>query len=126
MRRRRLRFTVLTLMAVVAACAAGISWFRPISPAEAERIAVGKFLSLPGAGRWAGRYRVETGPAGTINTDQPKRFGDGWTVAVSDPEDGFLIMQVFLSPQGKTRAVDFAPGKFNELDRQDPPRTDPD
>jgi hypothetical protein len=115
MRIRRPRFTILTLLVVVAISAIGIDWFRPINSAEAERIAEAKFLSIPGASRWVGRYRVQAGYAGTFNTDQPKRYGDGWTVVVSDPKDGFPIMQMFLTCKGKTRAVDFAPGKFNEL-----------
>jgi len=119
MKLRRPRFTTLTLMAVVAIAAVGINGFCPISPAEAERIAVAKFLSIPGAGRWVGRYRVQVGYPGTLDTDWPKRFGDGWTVAVTDPKDGFLIMQMYLTPKGKTRAIDFAPGKFNELDSSD-------
>jgi hypothetical protein len=106
---------MLTLMVVVATSAIGINWFRPISPAEAERIAEAKFLSIPGAGRWAGRYRVRAGDAGVFDTDQPKRYGDGWTVVVLDRKDGLPVMQMFLTPKGKTRAVDFAPGRFNEI-----------
>jgi len=102
-------------MIVVAISAIGINLFRPISPAEAEGIAEAKFLSIPGAGRWVGRYRVWAAHAGAFDTDQPKRYGDGWTIVVSDPKDGFPIMQMFLTPRGKTRAVDFAPGKFNEI-----------
>jgi hypothetical protein len=115
MRLLRPRFTILPLIVVVAISAIGINWFRPISLAEAEGIAEAKFLSIPGASRWVGRYRVQAGSAGTFDSDQPKRYGDGWTVVVSDPKDGFPIMQMFLTPRGKTRAVDFAPGKFNEI-----------
>jgi hypothetical protein len=106
---------MLALMIVVAISAIGINWFRPISPAEAERIAEAEFLSIPGAGRWVGRYRVRSAHAGTFDTDQPRRYVDGWTVVVSDPKDGIPIMEMFLTPRGKTRAVDFAPGKFNEM-----------
>jgi hypothetical protein len=103
------------MMVVVAISAIGINWFRPISPAEAERIAEAKFLSIPGASRWVGHYRVQAGYAGTFDTDQPKRYVDGWTVVVSDPKDDFPVMQMFLTPKGRTRAVDFAPGKFNGI-----------
>ncbi len=39
MRLLRPRFTILTLMVVVAISAIVMSWFRPISRAEAEKIA---------------------------------------------------------------------------------------
>jgi|SRR5271157_4420402 len=115
MRLLRPRFTILTLMVVVAISAIVMSWFRPISRAEAEKIAEAKFLKIPGASRWIGRHRVHAGPGGTFDSDQPKRYSDGWTVVLSDPRDGIPLMQMFLTPKGKTRAIDFAPGKFNEL-----------
>jgi hypothetical protein len=91
MRLRRPRFTILTLMVVVAISAIVMSWFRPISRAEAEKIAEARFLKIPGASRWIGRYRVHAGPAGTFDYDQ-KRYADGWVVVVSDPRDGVPIM----------------------------------
>jgi hypothetical protein len=115
MRLLRPRFTILTLMVVVAISAIVMSWFRPISRAEAEKIAEARFMQIPGSSRWIGRYRVNAGPGGTLDTDQPKRYADGWTVVLSDPRDGFPLAQYFLTPRGKLRAADFAPGRFYDL-----------
>jgi hypothetical protein len=112
---------MLTLLVIVALSALGINWFRPISPAEAERIAEAKFLSIPGASRWIGRYKVQARSAGIFDTDQPKRYGDGLTVVVSGSKDAIHLMQMFLTPRGKMRAVDFAPGNFNEWVPSGPP-----
>ena len=114
MRLLRPRFSILTLLVVMAISALGINWFRPISPAEAERIAEAKFLSIPRASRWVGRYMVQARSAGIFDHDQPKRYGDGWTVVVSGSNDGIHLMTMFLTPRGKMRAVDFSPGNFNE------------
>jgi hypothetical protein len=91
-----------------------MNWFRPVSQAEAEKIAEAEFLKIPGAGRWSGRYRINAGPGGTIDYDQPKRYADGWVVVVSDARSGFPIMAMFLTPNGRERAIDFAPGMFYE------------
>jgi len=109
MRLLRPRFTILTLMVVVAISAIVMSWFRPISLAEAEKIAEARFLKIPGASRWIGRYRVNAFSGGS------KRYADGWTVVLSDPRDGFPLAQYFLTPKGKLRAADFAPGRFYDL-----------
>jgi hypothetical protein len=109
MRLRRPRFTILTLMVVVAIPAIVMSWLRPISRAEAEKIAEARFLKIPGASRWIGRHRVHAFPGGL------KRYADGWTVDVSDPRDGYLIATYFLTPRGKLRAADFAPGRFYDF-----------
>ena len=50
-----------------------------------------------------------------FESDQPKRYADGWTVVLSDPRDGFPLAQYFLTPRGKLRAADFAPGRFYDL-----------
>jgi hypothetical protein len=113
MRLLRPRFKILTLMVVVAISAIAMSWYRPISPAEAQKIAEARFLKIPGASRWIGRYGVHAGPGWA--SDQPKRYADGWTVVVSDSRDGFPLARYFLTPQGKLRAADFAPGKFYDL-----------
>ena len=34
---------------------------------------------------------------------------------MSDPRDGFPLAKYFLTPRGKLRAADFAPGKFYDL-----------
>jgi ankyrin repeat protein len=107
------RFKILTLMVVVAISAIVMSWFRPISPAEAQKIAEARFLKIPGASRWIGRYGVHAGPVWA--SDQPKRYADGWTIVVSDSRDGFPLARYFLTPQGKLRAADFAPGRFYDL-----------
>ena len=107
------RFKILTLMVVVAISAIVMSWFRPISPAEAQKIAEARFLKIPGASRWIGRYGVHAGPVWA--SDQPKRYADGWTVVVSDSRDGVPLARYFLTPQGKLRAADFAPGRFYDL-----------
>ncbi len=109
MRLLRPRFTILTLMVVVAISAIVMSWFRPISRAEAENVAEARFLKIPGASRWIGRHRVHAFPGGS------KRYADGWTVVLSDPRDGFPLAQYFLTPRGKLRAADFAPGRFYDL-----------
>src|SRR5262245_41466451 len=113
MRLLRPRFTILTLMVVVAISAIVMSWLRAISPAEAQKIAEARFLKIPGASRWIGRYGVHAGPVGA--SDQPKRYADGWSVVVSDLRDGFPLARYFLTPQGKLRTADFAPGRFYDL-----------
>jgi hypothetical protein len=100
-------------MVVVSISAIVMSWFRPISPAEAQKIAEARFLKIPGATRWIGRYGIQAGPVGA--SDQPKRYADGWSVVVSDLRDGFPLARYFLTPQGKLRATDFAPGRFYDL-----------
>jgi hypothetical protein len=100
-------------MVVVAISAIVMSWFRPISPAEAQEIAVARFLKLPGSSRWIGRYGVHTAPVRA--SDQPKRYADGWSIVLSDLRDGFPLARFFLTPQGKLRAADFAPGRFYDL-----------
>ena len=115
MRLLRARFTILALMVVVAISAILISWVRPISRIEAEKIAEAKFLKIPGANRWIGRYRVHADPGGTFDSDQPKRYADDWTVVFSNHRDGTFLAQYLLTPKGKLRAADFAPGNFNEL-----------
>ena len=45
--RLRPRFTILTLMVVVAISAIVMSWFRPISRAEAEKIAEAPHYQTP-------------------------------------------------------------------------------
>ncbi len=109
MRLLRPRFTILTLMIVVAISAIVMSWFRPISQAEAEKIAQAGFVKIPGASRWTGRYRVHAFPG------RAKRYADGWTIVFSDPRDEFPLARYFLTPNGKVRAVDFAPGRFYDL-----------
>lgn len=121
MRLRRPRLTILTLMAVVAIAAIVTNSFRPISRAEAERIAELQFLKIRGASRWIGRYRVQAFLEGARKSDSAGRFADGWTVVVSDSRDGVPFTQCFLSPTGKIRAQVFAPGKFYESASTDPP-----
>lgn len=77
MRHLRPRFAILTIMVVVAISAIVMTLIRPISRTEAEKIAEAKFLKIPGAGRWIGRYRVDAGPGGTFDSDQPKRYANG-------------------------------------------------
>jgi hypothetical protein len=120
MRLLRPRLTILTLMVVVAIAAIVTNSFRPISRAEAERIAESRFLKLRGASRWIGRYRVQAFIEGTLETGPGGRFADGWTVVVSDPRDGVPFCQDFLSPTGKFRTSYFAPGKFYESASTDP------
>jgi hypothetical protein len=114
MRLLRPRFTILTLTVVVAISAIVMSWFRPISRAEAEKIAEAKFLKIPRASRWIGRYRVHA------SLGESERYANGWSVVLSDPKDGIPLMQMFLAPKGKMRAIDFVPGKFNECPLCDP------
>lgn len=109
MRLLRPRITILALMVVVAIPAIVMSWLRPINRAEAEKIVEARFLKILGASRWIGRHRVHALPGGS------KRYADGWTVDVSDRRDGFPLATYFLTPRGKLRAADFAPGKFYEL-----------
>jgi hypothetical protein len=113
MRLLRPRFTILTLMVVVAISAIVMSWFRPISRTEATKTAEARFLKIPGASRWIGRYGVHADPVGA--SDQPKRYADGWSVVVSDLRDGIPLARYFLTPQGKLRAADFVPGRFYDL-----------
>jgi hypothetical protein len=101
-------------MVVVAISAIAMSWFRPITRAEAEKIAEARFLKIRGAGRWVGRYRVQAFPGGTLDPDPAGRSAGGWSVVVSDPRDGVPFGQYFLSPTGKLRTSTFAPGKFYE------------
>ena len=68
MRLLRPRFTILTLMVVVVISAIVMSWFRPISRAEAEKIAEARFLKIPGSSRWIGRYRVHAYPGDRSDT----------------------------------------------------------
>ena len=44
-----------------------------------------------------------------------KRYADGWYVDVSDSRDGFPLATYFLTPRGKLRAADFAPGRFYDI-----------
>ncbi|WP_406698447.1 hypothetical protein V5E97_06200 [Singulisphaera sp. Ch08] len=84
MRRLRPRFTIPTLMIVVAISAIVMNWFRPISRTEAEKIAEAKFLKIPHASRWVGRYGVDT------RHGKSERYVDGWSVVLSDPRTDFL------------------------------------
>jgi hypothetical protein len=64
MRLLRPRFTSHSLMVVVVIPAIVMSWLRPISRAEAEKIAEARFQKIPGASRWIGRHRVDASPRG--------------------------------------------------------------
>jgi hypothetical protein len=116
MRLRRPRFTILTLTVVVAISAIVMREFRPISGADAEKIAAARFLNIPDASRWIGRYRVDASPGFSERVNRVwKRYPDGWSVVVSDASDGSLLAQYYLTSKGKLRAADFAPGNFNKL-----------
>jgi hypothetical protein len=116
MRLRRPRFSILTLMVVVAISAIVVSGFRPISQADAEKIAEARFLTVGGADRWIGHYRVDASPGFSERINGVwTRYPDGWSVIVSDALDGSLLAQYYLTEKGKLRAADFAPGNFNKL-----------
>ena len=105
MRLLRPRFTILTLMVVVAISAIVMSWFRPISRAEAEKIAEARFLKIPGASRWIGRYRVHASPGFSERVNGGwKRYADAWTV-------------VFCGPEGRISARSILPDTERQVTR---------
>jgi hypothetical protein len=99
MRLPRVRFTVLILMVVVAVAALLMSWLRPLTPADAERLAEARFRKIPGAARWAGRYRVHAWPASSKNR------GEGWFVNVKASEDGSHLVQMWVSSNGTIHGI---------------------
>ena len=107
MKHLRVRLTVLSMMGVVAVSAIVMYWFRPLTQGEAERIAEARFLKVPGASRWVGRYRAHAWPAGS------KQDGDGWFVDFTETKDGSHLAQMFVTPEGRTRGIGVAPGKFD-------------
>jgi hypothetical protein len=102
----RVRFTILMLMALVAISAIVINWLRPVTRTEAEKLAEARFLKVPGASRWVGRYTVNAWPCGS------KKDGDGWLVDLKEKGDGSLISQMFVTPKGRIRGLGLAVDKF--------------
>jgi hypothetical protein len=102
----RVRLTVLTLMVVVVVAALLMSWFRPLTPADAVRLAEARFQKIPGAVRWAGRYRVHAWPAGSKNR------GEGWFVDFKASEDGSHLSQMWVSSKGTIHGIGLASEKF--------------
>ncbi|MEW4571527.1 hypothetical protein AB1L88_26950, partial [Tautonia sp. JC769] len=90
---RRKQLTIGGLMVVVAVIACLVNWFRPITQTEAARIAERRFLTLPGATRWEGRYRV-----------QPRDLGD-WSVLILDSGTDEMLAVVWVDRGGDVKSV---------------------
>ena len=98
MRLPRTKFTIVTLMAVVACFAIVANSIRPISESEAVGLATARFRQIPGASAWATpvvRSRLSDGGNG--------RFY--WIVNFLDPADDRAIAQVSTDERGKVVSV---------------------
>jgi hypothetical protein len=94
-------------MVAVMISALVLNWYRPVTQIEAEQIAEQRFRKIPGASQRVGRYTVHAWSVGT------KHEGDAWCVDFKDSGDGTLLVQMFVTSTGKTRAIGIVPGKFN-------------
>lgn len=90
--RFRLRFSVLTLMIVIALLAVGLTWLHslPVTANEALRIAADLFQKPPGAEAWKGCLtRVALSTTGN------------WWVDFIDPATGHPFVQIKVNNLGK-------------------------
>jgi hypothetical protein len=106
MKMPRVRFKILTLMLVVLVTAAAVSWLRPVTQYEAQRIAIERFLQVPGATRWAARFKAHAWFAG------PRDDGAIWIVDFQEAKDGTHLAQMVVTSRGNIHALGLAPGKF--------------
>jgi hypothetical protein len=90
--RLRLRFSVLTLMIVIALLAVGFAWLRPLTLTadEAQRIATDRFQKTPGAEAWKGC------PARSAQTNR-----GNWCVDFINPATGQALAQIMVDKSGK-------------------------
>ena len=90
--RFRLRFSVLTIMIVIALLAVGFAWLRPLTVTadEAKRIATDRFQKTPGAEAWKGCPTRST----QTNTGS-------WCVDFIDPATGQPFVQIMVDKSGK-------------------------
>jgi hypothetical protein len=92
--RFRLRFSVLTIMIVIALLAGGFAWLRPLTADEAVRIATDRFQSTPGAESWKGC------PILSVLTNT-----GSWCVDFIDPATGQPFVQMMVDKRGKPGRV---------------------
>ena len=90
--RFRVRFSVLTIMIVIALLAVGFAWLRPLTLTadEAERIATDRFQKTPGAEAWKG--------CPTRSTQTNRR---NWCVDFINPATGQPLVQIMVDQSGK-------------------------
>jgi hypothetical protein len=90
--RFRLRFSVLTIMIVIALLAVGFAWLRPstLTADEAKRIATDRFQKTPGAEAWKGC------PTRSTQTNR-----GNWCVDFIDPATGQPLVQIMVDKRGK-------------------------
>jgi hypothetical protein len=79
---------------------------RPVSQIEAVKIAEKRFLKIPGALRWVGRYKIHVWSAGT------KRHGDVWIVDFNESGDGTQLANMAVDSRGRVHAIGVVPDKF--------------
>ncbi len=106
MRLPRVRFSILSMMVVVMISALVVNRLRPVTQSEAEKIAEGRFVKVPGASRWVGSHKVHAWSIGT------KQEGDVWVVDFTEAGDGTHLAQINVTSKGKVHAIGLAPGKF--------------
>jgi hypothetical protein len=88
--RFRLRFSVLTIMIVIALIAGGFAWLRPLTADEAVRIATDRFQRIPGAEAW------KDCPTRSVQTNR-----GNWCVDFIDPATGQSLVQIMVDMRGK-------------------------
>jgi hypothetical protein len=88
----RLRFSVLTIMIVIALLAVGFACLRPstLTADEAKRIATDRFQKTPGAEAWKGC------PTRSAQTNRGH-----WCVDFINPATGQPLVQIMVDKSGK-------------------------
>jgi hypothetical protein len=94
------------MMMAVMISALVVNWFRPVAQAEAEKIAERRFLKVPVASQWVGRYRVHSWSAGT------KNCGGVWIVHFTESGDGTHLPNMTVTSKGEIHALGVTSGKF--------------
>ncbi len=88
--RFRFRYSVLTIMIVIALLAGGFAWLRPLTDDEAVRIATDRFQKIPGAETWKGC------PTRSVLTNT-----GSWCVDFIDPATGQPFVQIMVDKRRK-------------------------
>ena len=89
--RFRWRFSVLTIMMLIALLAVGFAWVRPLTLTanEAKRIATDRFQKTPGAEAWKGC------PTRSARTNR-----GNWCVDFINPATGQPLVQIMVDKSG--------------------------
>jgi hypothetical protein len=89
--RFRWRFSVLTIMMLIALLAVGFAWVRPLTLTanEAKRIATDRFQKTPGAEAWKGC------PTRAARTNR-----GNWCVDFINPATGQPLVQIMVDKSG--------------------------